>query len=587
MPASIPTYDAPQVELAPLPGVRQSSVASPELFDTAAREQRAGAQALTQAGEGLAQVTQKLRERNDADQVFRAETSIKDSFLQQEQDWRAQRQGRFAKGITQDAQKWWADNIDKTAQGLDNDNQRRLFQQRAAAFREASLNSVAGFESQQLERSHDQAWAASKNVTINAAAAASTPDAIDNARAELQRSNAYQAARKGWEPEVLQAQNEKDLTALHASVLTSLAASNPVAAKAYFDKYQNEIDASRRPELQKFATQASATAIGQQAADAVWQQSGPKYDTDPANQDQMEAQLRDQFKSDPFAQKAAIDALRQRTMAFDKGRQEREASTESTVWKQINQGATLTQVQSMPEYLQLNGKTQTAMKDYMETKARQQEAQKDADLAKKNFAAYAVYSKPDNLNRMSEDEIINLTPDLGATLTNHLLEKKRSMEGKVIQANMDDQDFDHVAAEAGLRPFDPKKDEGERAQLGELKYRIESEIDAAQQKVNRPLTRDEKMGIMRREMDNQVMVHRTILPDVKKSLVLLSPDELKDAYVNVDGQRVKLADIPMNDRATIIRKRQERGLPVSEQLIAQTWLRAQQARKKTTSTAAQ
>jgi len=574
--ASIPTYDTPQVAPEALPLGRQTSVASPELFDHGAVEQARAGAAITAAGQGLAEIATRMRERDDADSVFRAEVSLKDSYLAQEQDWRQNKQGRFAKGLTQDAQQWWADNIQKHSEALGNDNQRRLFQQRALRYREAGMNSVSTFESGQLERSHDEAWKANKNVTISTAAAALTPEAVDNARLEITKSNRYQAARKGWEPEVLQAENLRDLTALHTQVLQGIAQNNPTAAKEYFEQHKDEIDGARQAELGRFAQQASATAMGERTADAVWQEMGPKFDTEPASLDKMEEALRSRLKGDDFALKAAIGAMRDRVSAFDKGRQEREASTESTVWKAVNQGASLAKVQAMPEYLKLDGKAQNLVREHMETKARQRLAEADSDLGRQHFAAYLKYSDPRALDSMNEDQIINLTPVLGTQLTGNLLEKKRSLGGKVLQASMDAQDFDHVAAEAGLRPFDPSKNEQERAQLGELKYRIENVIDAEQQKAKRPLTREEKMGLMRREFDNQVIVHNTIFPDTKKASILLTPDELKDAYVNVDGQRVNLGTIPLEDRAGIIRGRQQRGLPVSEQAIAETWLRAKQ-----------
>lgn len=580
--ASIPLYDAPQVDLRPLAAPRQSSVASPEIFNHDATEQAQGARALMAGGQVLADVATKMRERDDADSVFRAETALKDDYLKQEQDWRANKQGRFAKGLTEQANQWWAKAVEAHAKGLDNPNQQRLFIQRAARYREAALHSVSGFESEQLERSHDESWRASKNTSISTAASAATPEAIAAAAADIKNSNRYQAARKGWEPEQLEAENRKDLTALHTQVLQGLVQRDPAKAKEYFTAHKSEIDGAQHAELEKLATTATATALGEKAADEVWKSTGPKYDTEPANQDKMEAEIRDRFKDDEFARKAAIAALRERVTAFDKGRKEREAATESTVWKSINQGATFAQVQRMPEYLKLDGKTQTAMRDYIENRARERDTRRDADLAKKNFAAYAIYSRPDNLANMSEDQIVNLLPELGNTLVGHLLEKKRSLVGKTLQATMDQQDFDHVAQQAGLRPFDPSKNEEQRAQLGELKFRVESLIDAEQQKQKRPLTREEKMALMQREMDNQVVLDRfdlgTGLRDTKKSLIMLTPDEMKDAYVEVDGQRVKLAAIPAEERATIIRKRQERGLPVSEHLIAQTWLRAQQKR---------
>jgi hypothetical protein len=139
---------------------------------------------------------------------------------------------------------------------------------------------------------------------------------------------------------------------------------------------------------------------------------------------------------------------------------------------------------------------------------------------------------------------------------------------------MDQQDFEHVAQDVGLRPFDPHKNEDEKAKLGELKYNIEQAIDSEQARLKRPLQRDEKMLLMRKIMDDKVMTDHWWCTPTTAPAVLLKADDLKDAYTVVDGKKVQLSSIPAEERAAIIAARRKRGLPVSEQAIAETWVRA-------------
>lgn len=570
-----PQYDAPQEAPRPLGMPDLSSVVSGDILGGRAREEAETGRALTTAGMGLADVAVRMKEREDADVVMRAETSLKDSYLGYEQDVRKSKQGRFAKDLTADTKKWWGDQLQKHSQNLQTEDQRRLFMSRVQGFRQQSLESMSTWEAHQLDKSHDEAWLADKNVTTSNAAANPTPTNVDSARLDIERLNKYQAVRKGWEGAQLEAENLKDKTNLHKQVLQGLALNNPSEATKYFATYKDEIDGSLHAELGKFAQQASANHVGETTADEIFKTMGPKYDTQPAELDKMEAKLREQLKGNEYAMKTGVAALRDRVSAFDKGRQEREQSTEATVWRAVARGATPSQVKAMPEYLQLKGDKQASIVDHMESRAYTKSAQAEAQKTRDGFAAYLKYSNPEVLSGMSEDQIVNLTGTLGDTLGGHLMEKKRSLGGKVVEARMDQDDFNHVAQEAGLRPFDPKKNEDEKAALGELKYRVEQLVDTEQARLKRPLQREEKLQLMRREMDNRVLTDRFFGITTRNTPAILLPaSDLPNAYVTVQGRKFPLASVPAADRAEIIRERRKRSLPVTEQSIAETYLAA-------------
>ena len=62
--------------------------------------------------------------------------------------------------------------------------------------------------------------------------------------------------------------------------------------------------------------------------------------------------------------------------------------------------------------------------------------------------------------------------------------------------------------------------------------------------------------------------------DPEKPLALLTPDQLGKAYVKSGGREVKLSSVPAADREAIIRGRRARGLPVTEQAIVDTYVKA-------------
>ena len=67
---------------------------------------------------------------------------------------------------------------------------------------------------------------------------------------------------------------------------------------------------------------------------------------------------------------------------------------------------------------------------------------------------------------------------------------------------------------------------------------------------------------------------RTLWFDFEKPAALLTDDESSRAYVEVGGEEIVLASIPQAQRSTIVGKLRARGLPVTEQAVAELWVRA-------------
>ena len=129
---SIPLYDSPQETAKPLPQPDLSSVASPDLLGGIAAQNkiRQGA-GMVRAANALTDVVVNMRQRESADAIFRAETQLKDNHIKQEQDWRQNRQGRYALGLTKDANDWWTEQIQQQSDTLGTPEQKRIFARRA------------------------------------------------------------------------------------------------------------------------------------------------------------------------------------------------------------------------------------------------------------------------------------------------------------------------------------------------------------------------------------------------------------------------------------------------------------------------
>jgi hypothetical protein len=212
----------------------------------------------------------------------------------------------------------------------------------------------------------------------------------------------------------------------------------------------------------------------------------------------------------------------------------------------------------------------------MESRAYTKSAHAEAQKTRDGFAAYLKYSNPDVLSEHVGGP--DRQPDRHARRharrapdgEEALARRRRSSRRAWIRTTSTTS-----PKKAGLRPFDPKKNEDEKAALGELKYRVEQLVDTEQARLKRPLQREEKLQLMRREMDNRVLTDRFFGITTRNTPAILLPaSDLPNAYVTVQGRKFPLASVPAADRAEIIRERRRRSLPVTEQSIAETYLAA-------------
>jgi len=90
-------------------------------------------------------------------------------------------------------------------------------------------------------------------------------------------------------------------------------------------------------------------------------------------------------------------------------------------------------------------------------------------------------------------------------------------------------------------------------------------------KGRRPANDTEVQRVIDGLMSDKVFVKNWIMPDTPRPVIVLDDSGRKSAYVIVDGQKVPVAKIPPENRIAIITSLRRRGLPVTEQAIAEVW----------------
>jgi hypothetical protein len=409
------------------------------------------------------------------------------------------------------------------------------------------------------------------SIDQNIKAATSSSDASGLIKSEGDITSAVAGAVSGgiWTAEhgekIRKGAQEKIYTAL----AMQMADQEPVRFLSNYKEglYKDTVDPIRLEDIRRYAEHRSQAVDASAASTAVWEQLGPKRDEDPINEDLMVRALEAKFVGDPQKSHLAIASLKEKVAAHDKGTKERRDANLSNVWKASLAGAGIAQIVASPEYAAMDGNTQRQVKEHLEDRSwtlsrRAKEVSDDKKAAQHEL--YWRYSQPEVLDGMTDNAVTALYPSLGVELTDKLMATKRNLEkpAKLAEAKIDQDDFNHFARAAGLKP----EAKGDRANLGEIKYQVENAIDAEQQAKKRVLSREEKAKIMKRGLvEVDVQVHRSFLN------VDLGKTTTKKRIFDV--QYPGNISIPKADRDKIAGDLSSRGLPVTDDNIYELFLR--------------
>ena len=134
-----------------------------------------------------------------------------------------------------------------------------------------------------------------------------------------------------------------------------------------------------------------------------------------------------------------------------------------------------------------------------------------------------------------------------------------------------------AAIDAGLLPATGKANDNEVKAFAQFERLVDDRVrqfEATDLQGKRRANSAELQQIIDGTLMDKVFVSRTGWFDREVIAGLAAPEDLTRAYVNVGGQEVRVAQIPASQRAVIASKLQSRGLPVTEQRIAELWVAA-------------
>lgn len=549
----VPTYQ-PQVE-------RQVAPHTPQTTDayggTAASQDIALGKGIDNAADGFDQIAQQQANT----QAFTAEAQAKKDWIAYSADLQKNRQGVNAAGVTTDVQKWWDDNKAKYGAGQGG-RAGRMIDRSMTNLQTQAMEQFKTFEFQQGQVAADAAVQANVSASVSSIAANPSNDNIALQRTGITAALQQHAAARGWAPEVL---NDKVATAQSAGTIAAfntIFARSPTDARDFWAANRETVRGEQRDEIETRLKHGLASVEGNDAVDAVWRDMGPKTDIAPVELDKMADVVRAKFHDQPETLKAALQALHERATEHNAAQTERQANNTNDVMAIWNSTKSLDQMKRSQAWAALPAAQQSKIEEHVDSMLLQNEnralVRSNRDLVEmqkqqqrlqiQGYSKYLELSDPTRLASMSDAQVRALLPELGNELTTHLVEKRRTLANADATrvASIDKQDFDAIAQEMQLRPFEPKADEDHKAALGMLQYRVEQLIDTAQRQKKAPLDRQEKQAIMRNEMAKQVLVGGgpSWLPNwlggaTQKPVISLGPDE------------VSKVQVPAPDRAAI------------------------------------
>lgn len=541
----VPSYAGPSVRDAPL-GINPLSTP-----DLGANGARALANGLDQVADGAMQVVQRDAET----QANQADIDISSGWLQWDAEARRKYQGANIGEYETEAKKWWTDQAQAYGPALGPLAKAKLGQSLMRK-QAAALGNVAQHVNGVKERTADEA---AEGALQNSIQFGVTSGDLAGAAGEVKKLVSEFGARKGWGTDQVVAEQSKRLGSLHLAAIAQMADGDAEKAQAYYLKNKAEIPFTAQATVEK-TLKGELDNQGATRNAALW----------------AELPYGEQLKkagevNDPQLREKTLLQIKNNQGQIAAARQGQERAQADKAWQLVGQG------QRVPELVlsAMDGKERVQLQDYLRARA-EHAADQGSKPVKTNPLEHArlldmMLNDPEGFKR---ERIAASAMKLSSTDLEQFAAKQQAMrEGSGKQDSMftDEQRIDTSLARAGIDP--KKKPDDAYAVRTEIDRRVRAESAA---KGGKGLSADEKQRVI----DN-VFADKVFTPgffgNKEKPLSLVKPEDLKDAYVVIDDKRVPVSTVPATDRVQIIQARKARGLPVSEQSIVETYLKAKNA----------
>lgn len=537
MPLRIPSQDTFSV----LPGVRQGQVEpgfSVEQAQYAGRQAQRFGQAVS--GVGLAMTDVVLAEQQKANKL-----RLNDAFnqaseialqlrLNKDTGYTRLKGGDAMKGVNnKPIADHYTDELEKRlgeiAEGLGNQQVREEFEYATSELRQKFRNDALSYEAEQANVYAEQVRDATLVLAQNELVADPFGKGSRLSVLRAQAAATDKARAAGLDGDALKLAVQTQMGKVHEGVVQSLLdAQQSGAAATYFEQHRGdftEIDA-KTVKARIDIAQGSARAVA--AVDEAFE-AFPVETNGSLRKSEMDKYLREKFKGDGEALKAARAELSQRVQDWEFQENEDNAVAVNEVLDRLNGGSSLAAVRSSPAWARLSGKDRDQITRMILERGRSDAANEIDDLPDEvAIEAGMLLANPDELMRMTPAQLQAKLPYYGRALTNQLIQKRGELAkaGALADAKLDADLFNAAAENFGLKPF--SSNHQDKAKVARVRSRIETILAQEQRQKGRSLTLDEKRALIARETASQVLVGNK-----KRPLAALTPEQA--AKIKIKG----------------------------------------------------
>lgn len=550
----VPVYDRPQVGLQPLQGGEQRATADPGAFGAIQGQQ------LQQAGQALASVAEvvdRIDQREDRRVADETEATVRREWTKFDMDARQKLQGNRIGEYKSAAEAWWKDAPQKYAKDI-SPRANALVGVSMRTAQDQALASSLGHYAAVTERNQDVAFESNMLEQMDWAINQGSAAAVNSARETLKATVAARGAAKGWDAATISQKMTAYNSRMTVDFVSQLVRKDPKAAESYLAQAQEAgyISGDAYTKMSNEVSQVGALVDGKAAAAEVWKTAAPKDLNAPVDLLAMEQKVKDKYPNDPARQTAGVAAIKEYAAAFNASQKEFNTANTNAVYEMLLRKTPMTDVQASKAWQALPGTTQDSILQQQENRAYTRAARAAADsnraaadegreltktlranqrLMLDNAGEYMRFTDPTVLGAITNRKEVEATIALfGPDGAKHLLDRWDSLQtakGRT-DAKMDKDDFDNIATSMGLNA-QPRKGTPEAAALGDLHYRAEQVILAAQRAAGtKPLTREEKADAVRKAVAAQVLVDPGLFRSNQNvSVMALTADQVKNIVI--------------------------------------------------------
>jgi soluble lytic murein transglycosylase len=158
-----------------------------------------------------------------------------------------------------------------------------------------------------------------------------------------------------------------------------------------------------------------------------------------------------------------------------------------------------------------------------------------------------------------------------------IAEAQNTASDKHLEIITTDNRVKQAAIMADILPAEGKPNKDQTKQFAQFQQTIDTRVRQYERndlQGKRKATSEELQKIIDTVMLDKAFVPRATWFDKQRPVALMDPTDQARAYVEVNGEEITLASVPVQQRALISAKLQARGLPVTEQAVAELWVRA-------------